>query len=162
MFTEIPNFFPPKLKVREYALAHSFRKLKAFDGQVYDRVANCHMVDFQEFLEAHVGPCLLLGQGFRLNYKGEYPNNPIHVDEGWGTHAFVCYLSKAPKEIGETGTAFWSKDGDLLDVCKEEFNKAVIYRSDQPHSRWPFEAYGTNHNDGRLIMVAFFTPLSEL
>ena len=34
----------------------------------------------------------------------------------------------------------------------------VIYDGSLFHSRWPFEAFGTGPQDGRLILVAFFTP----
>lgn len=38
------------------------------------------------------------------------------------------------------------------------FNRAVVYESALFHSRYPFAAFGTGPEDGRLIAVAFFTP----
>ena len=39
-----------------------------------------------------------------------------------------------------------------------KFNRALIYRSELFHSRYPFEAFGDSPENGRLIVVAFFTP----
>jgi|ERR1700754_3697546 len=164
MFTEIKNFLPDPSKVREYALSLKYKDLYAYDGEVYKRIVQAEVPGLREGVEKIMGPCLFLGQGFRLNYGKELPNHAIHIDVGWGTHALVCYLSVATGGF-DTGTAFYeSTDGNELPkaLCHEEFNKAVIYRSDQPHSRWPLEAYGEGPEDGRLIAVAFFTPLSEL
>jgi len=125
----------------------------------------------------------MLGQAYRLNYQGERPNQSIHSDMGWGTHALVLYLCEGPG-----GTAFWQHNeteavsinpGDVelyekikddwedaskwtMRACAElKFNRAVIYTSDLFHSRYPFEAFGEHPGDGRLIAVAFFTPTEE-
>lgn len=39
-----------------------------------------------------------------------------------------------------------------------QLGRLVIYESALFHSRWPFEAFGTDPESGRLIAVAFFTP----
>lgn len=163
-FQEIHNFFDEPKAIRRFALSRKFVDLHAFDREVYKRIAIVDIPGLTAKVESVMGPCLMLGMGFRLNYGGELPNNARHIDVGWGTHALVVYLSICPEPI-ETGTAFWSSTRDeakLMDLCHEEFNKGVIYRSDQPHSRWPLEAYGSSPEDGRLIAVAFFTPFSEL
>ena len=165
MYTEIKDFLPDPSKVREYALSLKYKDLYAYDGEVYKRIVQAEVTGLREGVEKVMGPCLFLGQGFRLNYGKELPNNGIHVDVGWGTHALVLFLSTCLDSQLDTGTAFYSStegSPEMVGLCKEEFNKAVIYRSDQPHSRWPLEAYGEGPEDGRLIAVAFFTPLSEL
>lgn len=113
----------------------------------------------------------------------EMPNQSIHSDMGWGTHALVLYLCEGPG-----GTAFWKhnetnaeriKQGDvelyeqikydwededkwsLRHIAELKFNRAVIYSSELFHSRYPFEAFGEHPGNGRLIGVAFFTPTPE-
>lgn len=157
------------------ALRGRWRNLAAFDGQVYGRVQDTPIPGLHEAIEEVIGPCFILGQGFRLNYAGELPNHAIHVDGGWGTHALVLYLSRGPDGNGRTGTAFWKYAGsddpethtdepelwEQTHLCQEEFGKAVIYPSSRYHSRWPFAAYGNTESTGRLIGVAFFSPLNQ-
>lgn len=158
----IDGFLANPQLYREKALRGTFQDLVAFDGEKYDRIQPYYSEEVRIKLEAIFGPVLVLGSGFRLNFNSELPNNPVHVDVGWGTHALVTYLSES-QEPKETGTAFWSQDKQtMVYLCQEKFNRCVIYRSDQPHSRWPFEAYGDNPENGRLIFVAFFSPLNEL
>ena len=175
MILEVKNFLPNTGDVRAHALASNWGNLVAFDGEVYGRVCQTVVPGLREALEAAVGPLFMLGEGYRLNYENETPNHAIHVDGGWGTHAVVVYLSETPSLQGKTGTAFWTYKGQddpedhtdnpeewTLDyLCHEEFGKCVIYTSDQYHSRWPLEAYGTDAESGRLIAVAFFNPLNE-
>src|SRR5690242_13853772 len=73
-----------------------FKDIKAFDGEAYKRVFPYQLGDVTQRLEAEFGPIALLGSGFRLNFAGELPNNDVHVDEGWGTHALVLWLSNGP------------------------------------------------------------------
>ncbi len=157
-FLDDPEFY------RNKALSGHFENLKAFDGQTYERVQPYDSSEVHDKLEQEFGPVLMLGSGFRLNYGDELPNNGRHVDVGWGTHALVIYLSSSPNG-GLTGTAFWDTTNDdafMTGICEEQFNRCVIYKSDQPHSRWPLEAYGDCPENGRLIFVAFFSPLGEL
>jgi GNAT superfamily N-acetyltransferase len=85
----------------------------------------------------------------------------------------------------QTGTAFWRhretgatqiREGDqeLLQKVEGDWDnpeaweqvahvnarpgRAIFYSSATFHSRWPFAAAGTGPGDGRLIVVAFFTP----
>lgn len=132
-------------------------------------------------------PISLLGMAFRLNYEGEPPNIDVHSDMGWGKYALVLYLSEDARwqEGGDIrGTAFHThipsgadrlRPGDdatfkavkpdwnnpeawqLDAVAEGRFNRAVIYRSELFHSRWPIEAFGTTPQDGRLTLVAFFS-----
>lgn len=159
----VDNFLCDPFAFRQVALSHSFGNIKAFDGQTYDRVMPYESAEVQANVEGLYGPVLWLGSGFRLNYRGELPNNGRHIDVGWGTHALVLYLST--KGVGVTGTAFWSstdEDARMLDFCNEKFNSAVMYKSNQPHSRWPLEAYGDCPENGRLVFVGFFSPIEEL
>ena len=178
----IDDFLPDAQAVREHGLAAPFIDWPGYDGQVYKRVCLTDVPGLLDRLEEAVGPVDLLGMGYRLNFGGELPNQAIHTDLGWGTHALVLYLSE-----GEGGTAFWRhkatgayrlEPGDMelyerigtdwerpeawemLGLCEMRMNRAVIYDSSLFHSRWPFAAFGEGPRDGRLIAVAFFTPRS--
>lgn len=176
----IDDFVPDAHAVRAAGLAAPYIDWPGHDGQVYKRVALVDVPGLREGIERAVGPVEMLGMGYRLNYGGELPNAAIHSDMGWGTHAAVLYLSE-----GEGGTAFWRhratgaeciQQGDFelfeqvrhdwdtaerweqLAMAEMKLGRCVIYESDRFHSRWPFAAFGTNPETGRLVAVAFFTP----
>lgn len=176
------DFLPNPHSVRNRGLRAKYINYEGKDGQEYKRVSSETIEEVIDGLNQAMGrPIQLLGMGYRLNYGGEMPNAAIHSDLGWGTYAAVLYLSTPPaNEI--SGTAFWwhktgvdrVKPGDT-DVLKNVsgdwdnpeaweqvnfvfsvFNRCLIYRSELFHSRWPFAAYGSGKDDGRLIVVAFF------
>lgn len=183
MLQVFDNFLPNADSVRQHALSVPFIDWKGFDGEVYRRVSILDVPGLRQAIEKVMGPVDILGQGYRLNYKGELPNAAVHSDVGWGTHALVLYLSNGP-----SGTAFWSHrkakalridpgDTELYHQIKDDwntesawdmnmligmqFNRALIYDNSYFHSRYPFEAFGENPEDGRLIAVAFFTPRGQ-
>lgn len=167
--------------MRAAALASEFVDWKGHDGEIYKRVCITTIPGLQDRIEQLLGCKVnMLGMGYRLNFGGEMPNAAIHSDLGWGTHALVLYLSD-----GDSGTAFWRHkrtgatridqgDEDLWDEVRGDWDdpdewervqyipmmlgRGLIYESALFHSRWPFEAFGTGPEDGRLIAVAFFTP----
>lgn len=190
MLPEIPlaidDFLPDPDAVRAHALACEFIDWPGPDGETYKRVCLTEVPDLRDTLESAVGPVDMLGMGYRLNYAGELPNAAIHSDMGWGTHALVLYLSDPPEPTGH-GTAFWRHretrateirpgDHDLFLKVKDDwndsvswemralvpmkFNRATVYPSALFHSRWPFPAFGTGPDDGRLIAVAFFSGVA--
>ena len=178
MLQVIDSFLPAS--VRQEGLRASYEDWSAPDGEIYKRIAICEVPGLCDAIEAQVGAVDMLGMGYRLNFGGELPNAAIHSDMGWGTHAAVVYLSE-----GEGGTAFWRHkatgaerldpgDVDLFDQIKDDWNdemkwemarlvemqigRGLIYESARFHSRYPFPAFGTGPDDGRLVAVAFFTP----
>jgi len=173
-------FLPDPHAIRAHALGSEFIDWQGHDGEVYRRVCLAEVPGLRERLEQVVGPVEMLGMGYRLNFGGELPNAAIHSDLGWGTHALVLYLSDGP-----SGTAFWRHkatgahridagqvelfervrhDWDdasrwqMTEMVPMQFGRALIYESALFHSRWPFAAFGTDADTGRLIAVAFFTP----
>lgn len=177
----IENMLPAT--ARAAALRAEYVDWPAPDGEVYKRVALVEVPGLLEAIERAVGPVEMLGMGYRLNYGGEVPNTAIHSDLGWGTHAAVVYLSEGPG-----GTAFWrhratgaeridAGDADLLaqvqgdwdnpdrwdmtGLAEMKLGRGVIYESALFHSRWPFAAFGDSPETGRLIAVAFFTPVQS-
>lgn len=167
---------------RTHAFASEFEDWRGPDGEVYKRICHVQIDDVQSRIESIMGPVEMHGMAYRLNFGGELPNAAIHSDLGWGTHAMVLYLQGE-----QTGTAFWRhratgatqiREGDeaLLEQVRGDWDnadawdpsalvnalpgRAVIYASATFHSRYPFAAGGTSADDGRLILVAFFTPHS--
>ena len=179
----VDNFLPTPDKLLSAAQRASYGPYRGQDGVTYERVSEHLSKDVVDALNEYMGrPISLLGMGFRLNYEGENPNHAIHSDLGWGKYALVLYLSTPPDHM-VSGTAFWTHietDADRIQVGDAEllaqiegdwddasqwqqdqfiiskFNRAAIYKSELFHSRWPFEAYGSSVQDGRLICVAFF------
>lgn len=175
----LDNFFPDFDRVREHAKLSHFYDWKANDGQVYKRISMLHVPDMLTSLERELGVVKIGLMGYRLNYENEEPNQSIHADLGFMTHACVVYLNE-----GDSGTAFWKHkatgaediwygQNELFDQIKDDFenpdaweqravvpakkNRAVIYKGNMFHSRYPFKAFGTTPDDGRLIAIAFFS-----
>lgn len=176
----VDDAIPNVEEVRRLALAAQYIDWPGHDGEVYKRICLAEIPGLRDAIEDKLGPVEMLGMAYRLNFNGEMPNAAIHSDMGWGTHAAVLYLSE-----GEGGTAFWRHkasqasriepgdmrlfrqiEGDWDDASKWEqialaemkMGRLIIYESAQFHSRWPFEAFGTDEESGRLVGVAFFTP----
>jgi hypothetical protein len=176
----VDDFLPEPEKARAAALAAPYIDWPGHDGEVYKRVCLTDIPGVTERLEELFGPIDMLGMGYRLNFGGEMPNAAVHSDLGWGTHALVLYLSEGPG-----GTAFWRHkatgahridpgDVELFEQVRHDWNnenawemyalaemkinRAVIYESALFHSRYPFAAFGTGPEDGRLVGVAFFSP----
>lgn len=172
--------------IRQQAINAKYYDWHGPDGQLYKRVCIIDSPDILNAIEGICGKVKMLGMAFRLNYEGEFPNQAIHSDVGWGTHALVYYLNDTQEDLG--GTAFWKHketgateinpdDHELLDKIKDswdnedtwemdkyvpmKFNRATIYESKLFHSRYPFDAFGSTPEDGRLVAVAFFTPVGE-
>lgn len=177
----IEDFLPDFDRVRKHAQLSHFYDWEAQDGQVYKRISLLHIPGMLQSLEDNLGPVKIAAMGYRLNYVGEAPNQSIHADLGFATHACVVYLNE-----GDSGTAFWQHketgavdiwygQQDLYEKIKEDFespdaweqrlvvptkaNRAVIYKGNLFHSRFPFEAFGSTPEDGRLVAIAFFAFL---
>lgn len=190
MKEQIDNFLDDPQLVRDLAINAEYEDWLGPDGQVYKRISRVINPEVMKHILLPiidvVGPIDLLGMGFRLNYGNEIPNTTIHTDLGWGSHALVIYLNDTQEDLG--GTAFWTHratgteridpgDVDLFEIVKNDwdneeawdmkeyvpmkFNRATIYESAFYHSRYPFDAFGSTPEDGRLIAVAFFTPHKE-
>ncbi len=179
----IDDFFPNFERVRNHAILSEFYDWWAPDGELYKRITMLHVPDMLDTLTNNVGGIKIHLSGYRLNYEGEPPNQSIHADFGVSSHVIVVYLNE-----GDSGTAFWqhkiTKDTEInygeidkFEAIKSSFevvddwdqrvvvptkqNRAVIYKSNLFHSRYPFDAFGSSPEDGRLIAIAFFSFLDE-
>lgn len=179
----VDDFLPNFDRVRNHAILSEFYDWWGPDGELYKRITLLHVPGLLDTLTEMLGGIRILASGYRLNYEGEEPNQSIHSDIGFGTHAIVIYLND-----GESGTAFWQHNAteaveinfgqaELFEAIKEDFenpsawtqrlvvpakrNRAVIYKSNLFHSRFPFTAFGSTPEDGRLIAIAFFNFIEE-
>lgn len=174
----VDGFLADAALAREDGLRADFLDWPGPDGQVYKRVCLAEVPGLRDGLERFFDDVEILGQGYRLNYAGELPNQAVHADIGWGRWAAVLYLADGPG-----GTAFWRHrdtgacaihegEFELLErisgdfehpnaweqtgLVEMAFNRCALYDSRLFHSRWPFEAFGSGPSDGRLVAVAFF------
>lgn len=175
----VDDFFPEFDRVRQHALLSEFYDWMGPENELYKRVTMLHVPGMLGKLEELFGEIRIKLSGYRLNYATEPPNQSIHADIGFGTHVAVVFLNEGP-----SGTAFWQHKEtdaigisvgqlDLYNAIKDDFenpdawnqrglveakaNRAVIYKGNLFHSRFPFEAFGRSPEDGRLIAIAFFT-----
>jgi len=180
MIKVIDNALTDPTGVRTLGLNAEYIDWKGPDGDVYKRVSIQDIPSIRQLIEGVYGTVDIHGMAFRLNYQDEQPNATIHSDMGWGTHALVYFLCD-----GIGGTAFWQHkkssayriapgDLELFEQVKDDwdtedawnlkatvdlkFNRALMYESELFHSRHPAAAFGSSPEDGRLILVAFFTP----
>ena len=70
--------------------------------------------------------------------------------------ADVDQISSLAARIRSEGECedFWQMAG----FVEAKFNRLIFYPSTAFHSRYPRHAFGTTPEDGRLVLVAFFTP----
>lgn len=180
----VDDFFPDFERVRQHAILSHYYDWQASDGQLYKRISMLHVPGMFDTLCEHLGLVKIAVMGYRLNYKNEPPNQSIHADLGFSTHAAVVYLNE-----GDSGTAFWQHketgateiwygQQELFEQIKPDFenpdaweqrlyvptkqNRAVIYKNNLFHSRYPFEAFGNTPENGRLIAMAFFAFEGDL
>ncbi len=180
----VDDFLPTASAARDQALSSEWINWLGYDNEVYKRVQIVEIPGLQAAIEKELDrPVKMLGMGFRLNYEKELPNSLVHSDFGWGTHALVLYLSEGPSgtaffrhrqthtdrvKIGDSHQAIVTRDWnnkdawELFKFVSMKFNRALIYRSELYHARYPFTAFGNTPENGRLIAVAFFTPKDEL
>ena len=91
----------------------------------------------------------------------------MRMSEGEGGTAFWRHKATGAHRIDPGDIALFEQvKGDWADAAKWEqsglaemkLGRMVIYESALFHSRWPFAAFGTDYDSGRLVAVAFFTP----
>lgn len=175
----LDDFFPNFDRVRQHAILSHYYDWVGPDSQLYKRISILHVPDMLDTLAQELGPIKFSAMGYRLNYQDETPNQSIHADLGYASHAIVVYLNE-----GESGTAFWQHketgateiwygQSELFEQIHSDFensdaweqrlyvpakqNRAVIYKSNLFHSRFPFKAFGDSPENGRLIAMGFFS-----
>jgi len=122
---------------------------------------------------------------FRLTHRGEElvkAPHQAHTDTAMGKYTFICYFQDAPPHWPEAGTSLlkhrtvgglhqdpwtngemevWERDTNRYDswvitkLFGMERNKAVTYESKRMHRAEPVGGFGSDVNDGRLVLVAF-------
>jgi hypothetical protein len=77
----------------------------------------------------------------RLQPKEELTKQGIHAD--W----YYRMMEREWKDL-----TFWEQIG----MAEMKFNRFVTYPTSLFHSRFPFEAFGSGPQDGRLVWVCFY------
>lgn len=110
----------------------------------------------------------------------------IHSDLGYGDYASVLFVSAAPSDSGQTGTAFWrhkatgleaSPDNHVPEEIANDYsrpdawemtgfvaakpNRLLIYPALNFHSRYPFTGYSGGDMGARVVSVAFYNLIRE-
>ena len=97
-------------------------------------------------------------------YGTDPPEEPVSSYAGYGTAFFDHHVHgiRFRGEKDEHDRLLREDAGDLqkfnfqsLVPMKE--NRLVVYPSDLFHSRYPFEGWGTSQQDGRVVIVGFFS-----
>lgn len=122
---------------------------------------------------------------FRLTHQGGDPvraPHQAHTDTAMGKYTFICYFQDAPPHQPKSGTSLvkhrtvgnlhqdpwtsyemgiWERDTNRYDswvitkLFGMERNKAVTYESKRMHRAEPVAGFGSDADDGRLVLVAF-------
>lgn len=72
--------------------------------------------------------------------------------------AKVRSIGRSPEKVMARLTADWNNAAAWSQIAMAEmkFNRAIFFKCKSFHSRFPFEAFGTSPENGRLIFVGFF------
>lgn len=82
-----------------------------------------------------------------------------HKESGWDQlPAYVGTPTPESTDVLKKVQPDWDKRAawQLVTLTGMKFNRFICYPTRFFHSRYPFEAFGTNPENGRLIFVAFF------
>jgi hypothetical protein len=177
------NFSVLERRVRDNS---SFSVVESGDYEFY--ISEAPKIFYNEIVpvvENAFGSEITVTHNFLRLYT-KYKDNGIriHTDALMGSsYAWILYMSDAPDDDGEYGTAFFShyahgksfpyddvaennrllahdshnlKKWKRYDICEMKRNRLLIFSSNYFHSRFPFKNWGTGKDDGRLVYVGFF------
>lgn len=85
-----------------------------------------------------------------------------HKKTGWEwmpTEKEVRAKGKSPTRVLAQITEDWNNESawEQVALAEMKFNRVAIYPTKRFHSRYPFEAFGSTPEDGRLIWASFFS-----
>jgi len=114
----------------------------------------------------------------RLTTAGEYVPHQAHNDAAMAQWTFLLYLNREDHCKG--GTDFvrhvdgndleaWPTDHnipekwEIVEMCEMKENRACIFEAHKMHRAQPLGGFGTDREDGRLVLVCFFDadPISH-
>jgi len=78
----------------------------------------------------------------------------------WPTKEEILRRGKNPKRVWEGLTKDWDDVSawEQTHLAEMRYNRAITYPTAAFHSRFPFKAFGTTPENGRLVFCSFFTP----
>lgn len=91
------------------------------------------------------------GTAFWRHKKYGYEHLPTELD--------IRKSGRSPRRVWDEVSKSWNDETawTQTQVAEMKFGRCIIYPSNRFHSRWPFSAFGTTPEDGRLIWVSFFS-----
>lgn len=150
----IDDVLPDPHDYRKRALAQPFRDV-TIGPDIFRGIAPCEDIAVTSAAARFVGaePVLTF---FRKSPHGQIEPNYVHSDSEMGAFTGIYYMNPEPPP-GD-GTTFWEWDDSegwrQTMRVKAQFNRLLLFSTDQHHSRSIYNNYG--EGDGaRLIQVVF-------
>ena len=135
-------------------------------------------------LEAGMGKRIIDPLMFlRLTTTGTKPPHQAHTDAIMGTHGFFLYMNKEQDCQGGTSfvrhvdtgmdcppvtdedVALWKRDTntpdkwEMVEMAEMKENRAVLFDATRMHRAEPVEGFGDCAENGRLVLICFFTAI---
>lgn len=171
----IDDFHPAFDDLRELADVLDYEDVRSpVDGVVYPGIARIEDLGVRELLESAMGRKVRIHHQFlRLSLAGSEAPHWAHHDASMGEYSLMLYMTRLDACKGGTALLehieyeqvpqeIWSRDTNrraqwrILSECPMAPNRAFIFRSGLWHAAMPFEGFGTDAVDGRLVLTAFF------
>lgn len=186
---QFDDFAQDAAEVREDVIKAGFSSEIGPDGALYTGISKLQATHWFDEMSDRLGARIIPKLScFRLNLGGELPHSWVHSDDICARYATVLYLNPAEQCSG--GTAFWAHkelgidrlpSGDLplgyhrwmtaewkikesweqVGFVPMQWNRLITYPTGLFHSRYPFEAFGSGPEDGRLIWICFYDKEGE-
>lgn len=169
------------------AEAHFGDYQSPIDGRTYHDVflfGPEGQIGWSQVASSLTGMPLLCGlSGLRRNSTSKTEKEgAIHCDLGFGDYASVLFVSDAPSDCSQAGTAFWRHKATGLEYCPENNvpeevfrdysnpaawemtgfvgakpNRLLVYPTLRFHSRMPLGGYDGGDMGARVVGVAFYS-----
>lgn len=152
--------------------------------KIQPRVPNRYLMEIGHKIATIMGAEIHVKQMFlRLTTEGTPVPHQAHTDMTMGQFSFMLYMTDIQHCAGgDAGTAFlrhkrtgmeinpqtleelavWSQDmndpdaWEVMDLCEMAPNRACIFDARMFHRAEPIGGFGTNPQNGRLVLTAFF------
>lgn len=181
--TIIDDFFARPEALRHYAIAQEFGVVEGpidkvkYEG-IAERVPQSFLDESRRAISKVLGGAINIKFScMRISIEGSKPPHWAHTDLIMSQYLAIVYLDlnarggtvtvaheSGMKEnpIDESGVDIWREDTNNpakwqeRSFCSAEFNRCLIVPCNIFHAAIPQEGYGTNSENGRLVLIMFF------
>jgi hypothetical protein len=166
----IDDFFKDPEETRERALDTEFKTVvspydKAKFPNISANVSPCLKEEFNWNLEQTFRKTVTFKECFFRITRKYTPYQYVHTDEIIDSHAALVYLNKKYPE--DSGTQIMvpnkkkpsqkePKDWEISVHCEAKFNRCFVFNAGDFHRQLPPQGFGTNNENSRLILIAWF------